>query len=86
MTARGSAFRRRQGVSFRPSSTTEFEEIWTAAEDLFRASPDSRYLGGVCAACRWAANHPHALSPLYREAVRATAALILREDVLATMT
>lgn len=63
-----------------------FEAVWTRAEDLFRSAPGSRYLGGVCAACRWAAGHPQAFSPLYRQPVPATAALILREDMLATMT
>jgi hypothetical protein len=64
----------------------EFEEVWTAAERLFRDDPQSRYVGGVCASCRWIAGHPQALTPLHREDVRATAELILREDMLATMT
>jgi hypothetical protein len=64
----------------------EFEAVWTEAERLFREDPRSRYVGGVCAACRWVAGHPQGLSPLYREKVPATAELILRENMLATMT
>jgi hypothetical protein len=63
-----------------------FEAVWTRAETLFRDQSHSRYLGGVCAACRWAAGHPRAVSPLHREPVAATAELILREDLLATLT
>ena len=63
----------------------EFEAVWTRAEALFRDEPHSRYLGGVCAACRWVAGHPNAVSPLHRQPVVATAELILREDMLATM-
>lgn len=63
----------------------EFETVWTEAERLFHEEP-SRYVGGVCAACRWAAGHPNAASPLRRVAVRATAELIRREDMLATLT
>jgi hypothetical protein len=64
----------------------EFEAVWTEAERLFQEGPQSRHVGGVCAACRWVAGHPQALTPLHRENVRATAELILREDMLATMT
>lgn len=64
----------------------EFEAVWTEAERLLRSSPGSRYVGGVCAACRWVADYPDAPSPLRGEPVRATAELILREDMLATMT
>jgi hypothetical protein len=64
----------------------EFESVWTRAEELFRRNSTSRYLGGVCAACRWAAGHPEATTPLYRKPLAATAELILREDLLATMT
>jgi hypothetical protein len=63
----------------------EFETAWTRAEALLRDQPHSRYLGGACAACRWAAAYPGALSPLRREAVAATAELILREDIEATL-
>lgn len=63
-----------------------FQEIWTEAEARFRDDRVSRYLGGVCAACRWAAGHPAALSPLHRLPVTATAELILQEDMAATMT
>ena len=63
-----------------------FQDVWNRAEQLFRDDPTSRYLGGVCAACRWAAGHPEASSPLYRTPIVATADLILREDVLATTT
>jgi hypothetical protein len=64
----------------------QFEEVWTRAEALFRESVGSRYLGGVCAACRWVAAHPQALSPLHGRPVRADAKLILEEDMLATTT
>jgi hypothetical protein len=64
----------------------EFEAVWTEAEQGLRAQPGSRYLGGVCAACRWVSGHPDAVSPLYREPVRATPDLITREDVLAFLT
>jgi hypothetical protein len=64
----------------------EFEAVWTAAERMFREDPLSRYVGGVCAACRWVAVHPNALTPLHRTKIRATAELILREDMLATLT
>jgi hypothetical protein len=64
----------------------EFEAVWTRAEALFQKTPTSRYLGGFCAACRWAAGHPEATTPLYRQPLAATAELILREDLLATMT
>jgi hypothetical protein len=63
-----------------------FEAVWTRAERLFRDNQSSRYLGGVCAACRWVAGHPEAVSPLQGLALAATPELILREDVLATMT
>jgi hypothetical protein len=63
-----------------------FEEVWTRAERLLRDDRSSRYLAGVCAAWRWVAGHPEALSPLCGRRVRATAELILCEDVLATMT
>ena len=63
----------------------EFEAVWTRAEALLRDQPRSRYLGGICAACRWAAAYPGALTPLRREAVTATAELILREDIEATL-
>jgi len=63
-----------------------FQAVWTQAEELFRDQPTSRYLGGVCAACRWAAGHPKAVTPLYRQPVPATAELVLREDMVATMT
>lgn len=65
---------------------SEFEQVWTAAERLFREDSRSRYVGGVCAACRWIAGHPQALTPIHRQDVRATTELILREDMLATMT
>jgi hypothetical protein len=32
-----------------------FQDVWNRAEQLFRDGTTSRYLGGVCAACRWAA-------------------------------
>lgn len=64
----------------------EFEAVWTEAERLFQEDPQSRYVGGVCAACRWVAAHPHELSPLYRENIAATPELIVRENMLATMT
>ena len=63
----------------------EFEAVWTRAEALLRDRPASRYLGGVCAACRWVAAYPDAVSPLRREADSATAELILREDMAATL-
>lgn len=66
-------------------SLRKLEAVWTEAERLFREEP-SRYVGGVCAACRWAAGHQDATSPLRRVDVRATAELILREDMLATLT
>jgi len=64
----------------------EFEHVWTDAERLFREDPQSRYIGGVCAACRWVAGHPDALSPLHRTKVRANGESIARENVLANMT
>jgi hypothetical protein len=64
---------------------SEFETVWTRAEALFRDRPASRYLGGVCAACRWVAAYPGAVSPLRRKAAAATAELILREDMAATL-
>jgi hypothetical protein len=63
----------------------EFETVWTRAEALLRDRPASRYLGGVCAACRWVAAYPDAVSPLHRKAQAATAELILREDMAATL-
>lgn len=63
-----------------------FQDVWNRAEQLFRNDPTSRYLGGVCAACRWAAGHPQAVTPLHRRPTPATAELILREDLLATVT
>ena len=63
----------------------EFEAVWTRAEALLRDRPASRYLGGVCAACRWVAAYPGAVSPLDREAQAATAELILQEDMAATL-
>lgn len=39
----------------------------------------------MCAACRWVAAYPGALSPLHREAHAATAELILCEDMAATL-
>lgn len=64
----------------------EFEAVWTEAERLFREDPWSRYVGGVCGACRWVAGHPDALSPLHRTTTRATAETIVRENLLANMT
>ena len=64
----------------------EFVQVWTRAEAMFREVGGSRYLGGVCAACRWIAGHPQAPSPLHARPIPATAELILREDMLATMT
>lgn len=64
----------------------EFELLWTEAERLFRENPQSRYIGGVCAACRWVAGHPDAPSPLHRTNVRANEESIARENVLANMT
>lgn len=64
----------------------EFELVWTDAERLFRDDPQSRYIGGVCAACRWVAGHPDALSPLHGTKVRANEESIARENVLANMT
>lgn len=63
-----------------------FEDVWTRAEALLRGSGDSRYLGGVCAACRWVAGHPQAVSPLHGRPIPADAELILEEDMLATST
>ena len=49
-----------------------FEEVWTRTEALFGKTGGTRYLGGVCAACRWVAGHPQALSPLDGRPIRAT--------------
>ena len=64
----------------------QFDAVWTEAERLLRDDPSSRYLGGVCAACRWAATHPDARSPLRNEPALATAERIVREDMLAVAT
>jgi hypothetical protein len=64
----------------------EFELVWTDAERLFREDPQSRYIGGVCAACRWVAGHPGALSPLHHTKIGADEESIARENVLANMT
>jgi hypothetical protein len=64
----------------------QFEDVWTRAEALFRETGSSRYLGGVCAACRWVAGHPQAVTPLHGRPIRADAELILEENLLATMT
>jgi hypothetical protein len=64
----------------------EFELVWTDAERLFREDPQSRYIGAVCAACRWVAGHPDALSPLHRTKVLADEESIARENVLANLT
>jgi hypothetical protein len=64
----------------------EFEQVWADAERLFRDDPSSRYLGGVCAACRWVAGHPSATSPLQRTEEPATAESIARVNLQANMT
>ena len=67
-------------------SLREFEAVWSEAERMFREDPRSRYVGGMCAACRWVAGHPDALSPLQRTKVPATEQSIVRENLLANMT
>jgi hypothetical protein len=62
----------------------EFGAVWTAAEELYRSAPQSRYIGGVCAACRWVTRYPGGLSPLYRQDIEATASTVLEEDMIAT--